>query len=85
MPWVWVLVWAVLLLGAGLLLGLLGRRLWRKAKALTREMGEASERLTAVLAALNDVADPAGSAPPPSAAPRPGARPKRRNRTVGTH
>jgi hypothetical protein len=54
----WALLWVVLLLGAGLVLGLLGRMLWRKAKALTREVGEATERLTAILAALNEVSDP---------------------------
>lgn len=53
----WVVLWAVLLLSAGLVFFLLGRSLWRKAKALTRELGEASERLTAVLASINDLAD----------------------------
>jgi hypothetical protein len=85
MPWVWVLLWAVLLLGAGLVLGLLGRMLWRKAKALTREVGEATEGLTAVLAALNDVADPVGYVPAPSPARRPGARGRRRDRGASPH
>jgi hypothetical protein len=64
----WVLLWVVLFLAAGASLGLLALQLWRKAKALTREIGEASERLTAVLAALNDVAEPPGDQPPPSPA-----------------
>ena len=42
----WVLVWVLLVLGAALLLFLLGRRLWRQAKALTVELGTATERLT---------------------------------------
>ncbi len=52
----WVLLWVVLVLGAGAVFGLLGRTLWRKAKALTTEIGEVSDRLTGVLAALNDEA-----------------------------
>jgi ketopantoate reductase len=56
--WAWVLLWVVLVLGAGAVFGLLGLRLWKKARALLREIGTASERLTAVLATLNDVADP---------------------------
>jgi len=56
--WLWILLWVVLVLVAGVVLGLLGLSLWRKAKALTIELGETTERLTAVLAALNDVADP---------------------------
>ena len=44
----WVLLWAVLLLGAALVLFLLGRRLWRQAKALTVELGTATDRLTAL-------------------------------------
>lgn len=81
----WALLWFLLLLGAGLVLGLVARVLWRKAKALTQEIGEASERLTAVLATLNDVADPAGDPPPRSAAPRPGAGGRRRDRRAGPH
>jgi hypothetical protein len=41
----WVVVWVVLGLGAGLTFFLLGRRLWRQLKALTRELGTVSERL----------------------------------------
>jgi hypothetical protein len=71
----WALLWFVLLLSTGLVLGLLGRMLWRKAKALTREIGEASERLTGVLASLNDLTDAAGDRPAPSPATRGGRRP----------
>jgi hypothetical protein len=61
--WSWALVWFGLLAGAGLVLGLLVRTLWFKVKALTVELNEASTRLTAVLAAVNDAAeqdDPGG-------------------------
>lgn len=55
--WAWVVLWVVLVLGAGAVLGLLARRLWKKAKALIAEIGTSSKRLTAVLAQLNDLAD----------------------------
>ena len=42
----WVLVWVVLVLAAALVFFLLGRRLWRQARALTAELGTATERLT---------------------------------------
>ena len=42
----WVLVWVLLVLGAALVFFLLGRRLWRQAKALTAELGAATDRLT---------------------------------------
>jgi hypothetical protein len=54
----WVLLWLVLLLGAALVLGLLGRTLWRKAKALTAELGAASDRLSALATSINDLTDP---------------------------
>jgi hypothetical protein len=53
----WMLLWFVLLVGAGVGLGLLARTLWRKLRALTTELGVASERLTAVLASLNALTD----------------------------
>jgi ketopantoate reductase len=62
----WILLWVVLVLGAGAILGLLGLTLWRKAKALTREIGETTERLTAVLATINDVTDPERAAHRPA-------------------
>jgi hypothetical protein len=77
----WALLWVVLLLGAGLVLGLLGRMLWRKAKALTHEVGEATERLAAVLAALNDLADPSDR----QSAPNLTASEKAHYRRVGPH
>ena len=55
----WVLLWVALVLAAAGVLGLIGRTLWYKAKALTAEVTQASERLSAVadsLAALQDQA-----------------------------
>jgi hypothetical protein len=51
----WVLLWVVLVLAAVVVLGLLGLSLWRKAKALTREIGTASDRLAAVSDSLSDL------------------------------
>jgi hypothetical protein len=56
--WWWVLLWVVLLsISAGVLF-LLGRSLWRKAGLLLRELGEASDRLSAISEAL-EPAEPA--------------------------
>ena len=44
----WVALWAALVLLAVLVLGLLGRSLWRTSKALTRELGVASDRLAQI-------------------------------------
>jgi ketopantoate reductase len=65
--WAWVLLWVILVLGAGAMFGLLGLRLWKKSKALIAEIGTASERLTAVLARLNDLTDQSND---PRASPR---------------
>jgi hypothetical protein len=81
----WVLLWVVLVLLAGALFALLGRRLWLKGRALTVEIGEASERLTAVLAALNDLADQSGQQPAPDVATPDGAREGRRDRRARPH
>jgi hypothetical protein len=53
----WLLLWIVLFLAAGSLLGLLGRNLWRKSKALSAEVTAASDRLAAVSASLTELAD----------------------------
>ena len=65
--WAWVLLWVVLVLGAGAVFGLLGLRLWRKSNALIAEIGTASARLTAALAQLNDLTDQSND---PRASPR---------------
>jgi hypothetical protein len=54
----WVLLWIVLVLAAGVVLGLLGRSLWRKTKTLTAELSAASDRLAAVSATLAELAEP---------------------------
>ena len=55
--WWWVLIWVVLLgVSAGALF-LLGRSLWRKLVALGRELATATERLSAVSAGLNELAE----------------------------
>jgi hypothetical protein len=43
--WTWLLLWAALVLGAAAVLCLLGRRLWRQAKDLTKELRKATERV----------------------------------------
>jgi hypothetical protein len=53
----WVLLWIVLVLAAGAALGLIGRDVWRKAKALTAEMTTASDRLAAASASLTRLAE----------------------------
>ena len=52
----WVLVWVVLVLAAAGVFFLLGRDLWRKARALTRELGVATDRLSEVTDRLADLA-----------------------------
>jgi hypothetical protein len=51
----WFLVWTLLALAAGVVLFLLGRRLWRQARALTREMSEAADRLSALTDRLAEI------------------------------
>jgi hypothetical protein len=60
----WVLLWVVLVLAAAGVLALIGRSLWRKAKALTAEMSQASERMSAVAASLADLQDQAAGRGP---------------------
>jgi hypothetical protein len=54
----WVLVWLVLALAAAGVLFLLGRDLWRKARALTRELGVATDRLSEVTDRLAELSEP---------------------------
>ncbi len=49
--WGWVLLWAVILLGGGLLVGLRARSTWRSAKALTTELGRAGALVSELEAA----------------------------------
>jgi hypothetical protein len=57
----WFLLWTVLVLGAAGVYFLLGRDLWRKAKALVGELTTATDRLTEIgdrLADLDRAAPP---------------------------
>jgi hypothetical protein len=68
----WVLLWAVLIVLALAVYGVLGLRLWRQGKALTAELAAASQRLAEVTAALEDLADrtqPGPAAPSTPVAP----------------
>lgn len=51
----WLLLWTALVTGAAGALFLLVRRLWRQAKALTREIGTAADRFGAVTARLEEL------------------------------
>jgi len=51
----WFLVWTVLVLGAAGVFFLLGRDLWRKSKALVRELTTATDRLTEIGDRLADL------------------------------
>jgi hypothetical protein len=73
----WALLWTVLGLGALVVLFLVVRRTWRKARALISEMGTASDRLAAVAAAIEELADPAQHEPLASRSRRPRTRRRR--------
>jgi hypothetical protein len=75
----WFLLWAALLIGAGVVFWLLGRRLYRKGKALSTELTVASDRLAEVSAALAELeqanaARTAATAAGPAAHGRPSRR-----------
>lgn len=53
--WTWLLIWTVLVLGAGAVLFLLGRDLWRKLRALTSELGAVMDRLDTLGGRLGDL------------------------------
>lgn len=55
----WVILWAGLLLGAGVVLGLLGRALWRRGRTLGTELARAGNRMAAAGAALGERFDQA--------------------------
>lgn len=78
--WRWVLLWAVLLLGAGVFYVLMGLRLWRAGKALLAESAIVTERLAAVGALVPEQPGPP-SAPEP-APPAPDRRTMSRRRRV---
>ena len=49
----WFLLWLVLVVAAGAVLGYLARNLYRKAKALMREAATASDQLSEITAAMD--------------------------------
>jgi hypothetical protein len=53
----WVLVWAFVVILAIGVLALFGLSLYRKARALAREIGDAAERLGAVSEGLQELAE----------------------------
>ena len=58
MAWYWwILLWLVVLLLTGGVLALLGLSLFRKAKALLVEVSTAADRLSAVSASLQELAE----------------------------
>jgi hypothetical protein len=57
-PWyLWVLLWAVLLILGLVVLARLGLSLWRKAVALAKELSTAADRFAAVSDGLQDLAE----------------------------
>ncbi|GAA3612869.1 hypothetical protein GCM10022223_31260 [Kineosporia mesophila] len=62
--WVWVLIWVVLVLGALGVLATIGLSLWRRAKALLRELATASDRFAEISTKLEQVAEKAQSREP---------------------
>ena len=73
----WALLWTVLGLGALVVLFLVVRRTWRKARALIAEMGTASDRLAAVAAAIEELTDTAQPEPPAALSQRATTRRRR--------
>jgi hypothetical protein len=59
----WFAVWVLLVLAAGAVFFLLGRDLWRKATALTRDLGLAADRLTEVADRLTVLERPPAGRP----------------------
>lgn len=78
--WGWLLLWTVLVAGAVTVHFLLGRKLWRQIKALTRELRTASEQLGSLgdrLAELESARETDGGAPGGVGSTYPGSRPLR--------
>jgi hypothetical protein len=60
----WFLLWLVLVLLAAAFFAYLGRHLWRKAKALTAELGAASDRLGEIAAVMSEPSSPPRTSSP---------------------
>jgi hypothetical protein len=55
--WLWVALWIVLVLGGAAVLGLIGRDVYRKGKALARVAAEDADRLTRAMEPLQVAAE----------------------------
>ena len=64
--WLWVLIWAALVVGAVAFLFLMLRRLWRQLRLLFADLGTATDRLTAVSAELERLQERTERADPPA-------------------
>jgi flagellar biosynthesis/type III secretory pathway M-ring protein FliF/YscJ len=53
----WVLIWLVVLVVTGVVLGLMVRSLWRRGKELAREIDTATQRLGAISDGLQELAE----------------------------
>ena len=83
--WWWILVWVLLLLGALVVIALLGWHLVRRGIALGRELGHSAEQVSDALAPALDHYEPAHSVlsdptTAPEQAPRRSSRPGDRPR-----
>ena len=70
----WIVLWLALMLGALVFWAVLGRRLWRKTRALGSELNAASAQLDALTAALDGLQDDGAARPAPTLARPAGAR-----------
>lgn len=52
--WAWLLLWTVLVLGAGGFLFLVGRRVFRQAKELAHELSAAADRFDAAATRMSE-------------------------------
>jgi hypothetical protein len=70
--WLWVLIWALLCLGALAFMFLLLRQLWRKVRLLFAELGTATDRLSAVTDELERLDQRVQANPDPAVFDNPG-------------
>ena len=57
MIWLWVTLWVLLVLGGAAVLGLIGRDVYRKGKALARVAAVEADRLTRAMEPLQAAAE----------------------------
>jgi hypothetical protein len=79
--WWWILVWALLLVGAAVVLALVGWHVVKKAIALGRQLGASAEQVSRLLEPLQEPYRPATSVlADPSTLPEPATRRSRAGR-----